>query len=56
MFSARMFECVNCGKVFEVPYGEPRPTCCPECGCADIKRSLHGILFDNSVMEEFAPR
>jgi predicted nucleic acid-binding Zn-ribbon protein len=56
MFSARMFECIECGKVFEVPYGEPRPEECPECGCTNIKRSLHGILFDQSVMQEYVTR
>jgi len=53
MFAARMFECPSCGKVWEVPYGEGRPECCPECGCREIKRSLHGILFDRSVMAEY---
>lgn len=53
MFSSRMFECVNCGEVFEVPYGEPRPDECPGCGCCEIKRSLHGILFNHSVMGEY---
>jgi len=55
MFSTRWFECVNCGELFEVPYGEPKPEKCPGCDCTEIKRSLQGILFDNSVMEGYGP-
>jgi len=51
MFSARMFECIDCDKVFEVPYGEPKPEMFPECGSFQIKRRLHGILLDRGVME-----
>lgn len=50
MFSQRFFECVKCGSIWDVHYGERRPDCCPECGCTDIKRSLRGILFDQTVM------
>jgi rubrerythrin len=53
MFSRRIFECVGCGKTWEVPYGKPKPECCPECGCFDVKRSLRGILFDQSIMADY---
>jgi len=56
MFSARMFECIDRGKVFKVPYGEPKPEMCPECGSFQIKRSLHGVLFDRNVMVEYMPK
>jgi predicted nucleic acid-binding Zn-ribbon protein len=50
MFATRMFECISCGKVWEMPYNEKRPECCPECDRREIKRSLHGILLDRSAM------
>jgi len=53
MFATRMFECISCGKVGEVPYGEKRPECCHECGRREIKRSLHGILLDRSAIGEY---
>lgn len=55
MFESRYFECEECGHLFEVPYGLPRPESCPECGCCQVRRSLKGILFDMSVMGGYVP-
>ncbi len=29
---ARRFRCLSCGYEFEVPYGQPKPLQCPNCG------------------------
>lgn len=34
----RLFVCRNCGHRFEVPFGQDRPTQCPACAGADVKR------------------
>ncbi|MHA1589343.1 MAG: hypothetical protein ACTSVA_01905 [Candidatus Njordarchaeales archaeon] len=28
----KRFQCGNCGKIIEVPYGVPKPAQCPYCG------------------------
>jgi len=28
----KIFQCFNCGKTIEVPYGVPKPVQCPHCG------------------------
>ena len=49
-----MFKCIDCDKVFEMPYAKPEMR--PKCGSFQIKRSLHGVLLDRGVMEEYPPR
>lgn len=34
----REFKCANCGHVWEVPFGIPRPDECPECSSTDLHR------------------
>jgi predicted DNA-binding protein (UPF0251 family) len=36
---ARMFECGNCGHRWETPFGGGRPSACPECSGASIRRT-----------------
>ena len=44
----REFKCANCGHVWEVPFGTPRPDECPECNSANLHRvggprmAMHG--------------
>ena len=35
---ARKFQCLDCGHVWEVPYGTGRPAGCPSCKSANIRR------------------
>ena len=35
----RTFECSDCGHVWRVPHGSPRPKACPECDGANIHRA-----------------
>ena len=34
----REFKCANCGHVWEVPFGTPRPDECPECNSVNLHR------------------
>jgi predicted DNA-binding protein (UPF0251 family) len=34
----REFKCANCGHVWEVPFGTPRPDECPECNSENLHR------------------
>jgi len=34
----RGFKCANCGHVWEVPFGTPRPDECPECNSVKLHR------------------
>lgn len=36
----RVFECFECGKKWDEPYGTGRPTTCPACGSRNIRRSM----------------
>jgi rubredoxin len=33
----RTFECFECGNVWRVLHGQPRPAVCPECSGEDIR-------------------
>jgi Zn finger protein HypA/HybF involved in hydrogenase expression len=33
----RTYECLECGNVWRVPHGHPRPACCPECESKDMR-------------------
>lgn len=35
----RTFECSECGHVWRVVHGAPRPAACPECESTDIHRA-----------------
>ena len=35
----RTFECSDCGNVWRVPHGLPRPSICPECESDNIHRA-----------------
>lgn len=35
----RRFECSDCGHVWRVAHGQPRPTICPECESENIQRA-----------------
>jgi predicted RNA-binding Zn-ribbon protein involved in translation (DUF1610 family) len=35
----RTFECSDCGHVWRVPHGSPRPAACPECEGTNIHRA-----------------
>ena len=35
----RTFECAECGNVWRVPHGSPKPEVCPECESTDIHRA-----------------
>jgi DNA-directed RNA polymerase subunit RPC12/RpoP len=35
----RKFECFDCGKKWEEPYGTGRPLSCPSCGSRNIHRA-----------------
>jgi predicted DNA-binding protein (UPF0251 family) len=34
----REFKCADCGHVWEVPFGTPRPDECPECNSVNLHR------------------
>jgi len=36
---ARKFECFECGRKWDEPYGTGRPLSCPACGSKDIHRA-----------------
>lgn len=35
----RTFECSDCGYVWRVAHGQPRPSVCPECESENIQRA-----------------
>ncbi len=35
----RTFECSDCGHIWRVAHGQPRPTVCPECESDNIQRA-----------------
>ncbi len=35
----RTFVCYKCGHTLQVPYGEPRPGCCPVCSSRNLHRA-----------------
>lgn len=35
----RSFVCYDCGHTWQVPYGEPRPGCCPACSSRNLHRA-----------------
>ena len=39
MTDMRTFNCYECGHVWGVPYGTPRPGQCPACGSANLHRA-----------------
>ena len=49
MFHKRIFECPECLRKWEVPYGAGTPCECPGCNCHQVRRSLETIQFDSSV-------
>lgn len=36
---SRKFRCSECGYTWEVPYGSPRPSRCPQCNSINIHRA-----------------
>jgi len=36
---SRKFRCSECGYTWEVPYGNPRPSRCPQCNSINIHRA-----------------
>jgi phage FluMu protein Com len=35
----RKFWCSECGHTWQVAYGAPRPSFCPECKCSNLHRA-----------------
>ena len=42
----RTFKCFECGHVWEVEFGIPRPSECPECGSSNIHREDGGRRYN----------
>jgi transposase-like protein len=35
----KRFQCPQCGHAWEIPYGAPRPSFCPQCKSANLHRA-----------------